>query len=308
LAKLHIFKGITMNFHNYIHAVGTGHKGNRDLSFEESADMMRQILDQNIYSEQIAAFLLGWRIKPETTDEFRGALSACDAYVTSSVVANSIELGYPFDGKVNNAYLFPLIAELLQSRLNLVIAGDLLQPAKGGITVKEICDNIVLASNLHYFDRKSYSKALHDLSEIRMRLGLRTGLNTIEKLPHIAKSEFAITGVFHKPYVQKYIDIFASRYRRLAILKGNEGTPELFSKGRLWLCENDKVSEHLIDPEHYGINYKKSWQSITLEESLEQLKNPSDAFLKLAALNAAVLLFVANKSQSIDEAFEQLNG
>ena len=70
-----------MDFHKYIHAVGTGPKGNRDLSFEESQDMMTQILNQSIHGEQIAAFLLGWRLKPETTEEFCGAISACDSFI-----------------------------------------------------------------------------------------------------------------------------------------------------------------------------------------------------------------------------------
>ena len=59
-----------MDFFKYIHAVGTGPKGNRDLSFDESKDMMTQILNQSVHSEQIAAFLLGWRLKPETIENF----------------------------------------------------------------------------------------------------------------------------------------------------------------------------------------------------------------------------------------------
>ncbi len=297
-----------MDFHTYIHAVGTGHKGNRDLSFDESADMMQQILNQSVHSEQIAAFLLGWRIKPESIEEFRGALSACDTHTTSSAIENSLELGYPFDGKVNNPYLFPLVAKILKSHLNIVISGDELLPAKDGITVKDICTNIHAKENLHFFDRKNYCKKLHELTQIRIRLGLRCGLSTIEKLPHVGLSEYAITGVFHKPYVQKYIDIFSSRYKRLALLKGNEGTPELFSKGRLWIAENKEVTEHLIEPEHYGVYYKKSWERISLEESIYQLNNPTDEFIKLATLNAAIMLFIAQKASSIDEGFERLNG
>jgi anthranilate phosphoribosyltransferase len=45
-----------------------------------------------------------------------------------------------------------------------------------------------------------------------------------------------------------------------------------------------------------------------LQESLEQLTNPSDEYLKLAKLNAAIYLFVADKAQSIDAGFEMLNG
>lgn len=300
-----------MDFFKYIHAVGTGPKGNKDLTFDESVDAITQILDQSIYSEQIAAFLLGWRLKPETGDEFRGAVHACDKYIKHSKVENSLELGYPFDGKGNNPYIFPLVAKVLKdSGLNMVVIGDDLTPAKGGITIKDICTKIELSSNIHYFDREEHFKQMHDLTEIRMRLGLRTGFNTIEKLPNISQSEYAITGVFHKPYVKKYIEIFSDRYKRFALVQGNEGTPEIFSKGRLWISKGKDVEpeEFIIDPEYFGINYTKSWDAISIEDSIKQITDPSDEYLKLAKLNAAVYLFVTEKFSSIDDAFAALNG
>ncbi len=298
-----------MDFFKYIHAVGTGEKGNRDLTLQEAKDMMEQVLKQEVYPEQAAAFLLGWRLKPETTDEFRGVVEACDGFIKEMPVANSLELGYPFDGKANNPFIFPLVAKMLEnSELHLVVTGDDLAPAKAGITLKEVATNIELGKNLHYFDRADFFKEMHDLTPLRMRLGLRTGLNTIEKLTKVAKSEYAITGVFHKPFVKKYIDAFAGRYKRLALIQGNEGTPELFSKGRLWIADGSDVEEIIVDPEYYGVNYTKSWEKISLEESLEQINNPSDEFLKLARLNAAVYLFVAQKAKTIEEAYEKLNG
>ena len=297
-----------MDFFKYIHAVGTGPKGNRDLTLQESKDMMEQILNQTVPSEQSAAFLLGWRLKPETTTEFRGAIEACDEYIKKSTIVNSLELGYPFDGKAKNPYIFPLVAKVLEeSGLGLVVIGDELTPAKGGITIKDICTNIKLNSNAHYFDRADFFKELSNLTDLRMKLGLRTGFNTIEKLPGVANSEYAITGVFHKPYVKKYVEIFSDRYKKFALIQGNEGTPELFSKGRLWITNGGEVDEIIVDPAHYGINYTKSWDTITLEDSLNQLNNPSDEYMKLAKLNAAVYLFVTENAKSIDEAWEKLN-
>jgi anthranilate phosphoribosyltransferase len=298
-----------MNFFKYIHAVGTGEKGNRDLSFSESKEMMEAVLKGEVHNEQIAAFLLGWRLKPETTEEFRGVVEACDNFIKKENIPNSLELGYPFDGKVNNPFMFPLIAKVLEnSELNLIVVGDDLAPAKAGITLKEVATKIELPKNVHYFDRADFFKEMHNLTPLRMRLGLRTGLNTIEKLTHVASSQFAITGVFHKPYVKKYADVFKNRYKQFALIQGNEGTPELFSKGRLYLVKDAEIEEIIIEPERYGINYTKSWEKITLEESLEQTNNPSNEFLKLAKLNAAVHLFVAQKASSIDEAYEKLNG
>ena len=296
-----------MDFSKYIHAVGTGPKSNRDLSFEEAEDMMRQILRQEVYSEQIAAFLLGWRLKPETIEEFKGAIAACDELTRFEKVENSIELGYPFDGKRRNPYIFPLVAKFLEGKgINLVLYGDKLQPAKRGITTKEVVANIDLPSNVKFFDRKNYLKELSDLTEIRMKLGLRTAFNTIEKLPGVSQSEVAITGVFHKPYVKKYVQIFGEKYKRFALVQGNEGTPELFSKGHMWIAEDGEIAQHIIDPHTVGVNYEKSWDEITLEESLEQLKNPSEEFVKLAKFNAAVYLVIYGKEKSIEEAYEKL--
>jgi len=293
-----------LGFFKYIHAVGTGTKGNRDLSFDEAKDMMTQMLDQSVPSEQIAAFLLGWRLKPETTTEFQGALAAFDENLIQSKVNNSLELGYPFDGKVNNPYIFPLVAKALKKEnLNLVLVGDEKQPAKDGITIKDIVSEMELNENIHYFDREKFLNKLHKLTDIRNKLGLRSSLSTIEKLTGVAQSEYAITGVFHKPYVKKYAAIYAQRYKKLALIQGNEGTPELFSKSRLWIVDKDDIQEYIIDPAHYGIHYKKSWDKITLDESLHQVNNPSDEYLKLAKLNAAVYLFVTERFDSIEDAY-----
>lgn len=297
-----------MDFFKYIHAVGTGVKGNRNLGFEEAEDMMHQILTQKAPREQIAAFLLGWRLKPETIEEFRGAISACDTYIKKTKITHSLELGYPFDGKAKNPYLLPLISkELKSSTLQLIVSSDEKQPAKDGITLKSIAEHLTFDEHLHYFDRKEYFKELHELTDLRNTLGLRTAFNTIEKLPHVAQSEFGITGVFHKPYVKKYVDVFASRYKRFALIQGNEGTPELFSKGRLWIAHSDDLEEFIIDPEYYGIHYKKSWEKISFEDSLAQVQNPSDEFVKLARLNAAIYLFVAHDVTSIGEGYEKLS-
>ena len=297
-----------MDFFKYLHAVGTGVKGNRDLTYDEAKDMMSQVLNQDVYPEQIAAFLLGWRLKPETIDEFKASIEVCDNEIIKTKVPNSIELGYPYDGKRRNPYIFPLVASFLKKEgVNIVLSGDKLQPAKGGITTKEIYQNFDFEDNIYFFDRKDYFKKMSDLTEIRMRLGLRTAFNTIEKLTNVGKSSCAITGVFHKPYVKKYVEIFGNRYERFALIQGNEGTPELFSKGRLWISQNGKLEEFIIDPAKFDIDYTKSWENISLEESISQLKNPSKEFLKLAKLNASIYLFIMGKAKSLEEAFEKLS-
>lgn len=297
-----------MDFHNFIKAVGTGPKSNRELKKDEMIDCMTQILKQEVKSEQIAAFLLGWRVRLESNDELINSLEVCNSFIKRVSIENSIELGYPYDGKADNPYLFPLFGKYLKKfDLSIAVSGDYLQPSKHGITVKDIATNFTLDDNIHFFDRADYFKELSDLSPLRNILGLRTAFNTLEKLFNPASSKYAITSVFHKPYINKYSKIFGSNYDHFVIVKGNEGTPEIFSKCKYWVKENDKINEYLINPEYFGIKYKKSWDRISLEESLESINNPSNELDKLVRLNVALLLVTALKAKDINEAYEMLS-
>jgi anthranilate phosphoribosyltransferase len=295
-------------FHPYIKAVGTGVKHNRDLTSNEMQEAMHMILQQKASSEQIAAFLLGWRIKPETIEEFQGALKSFDSYIKQQPIPNSIELGYPYDGKVDNPYLFPLIAKTIKAfDIHLIVSGDHLQPSKMGTTTKEVCDALPKEENLHFFDRSNYFKELSNLTEIRTKLGLRTGFNAIERLLNPAKSDYAIIGVFHKPFVKKYIDIYHDRYKRFIILKGAEGAPEILGKCSYWLVEGTKIEERHIQIKEFGIYHDKSYKRISKAQSIDMTQNPSKEHLQLAKLNGALYLMLMQKASSIEEGFEMLD-
>ncbi len=297
----------TKEFLPYLKCVGTGPKRNRDLTKEEMKTVMRAFLKQEVIPEQVAAFMLGWRVKGESLDEFAASIEIFDEFVKHAPLENSVEFGYPYDGKVKNPYIFPLTAKYLQAYdLKLSLHGGLLQPAKDGTTLKEICDNTALPDNVHYYDRAEYFPELYEFSRIREKLGLRSSFNTIEKLLNITQSDTAIIGAFHKPFIDKYIALFKDRYKKLIIIKGNEGTPEIFSKCSITIVENDDITEIKVDPREYGIEYKKSTQRISLEESLAQTKEPAMSFQELAKFNAAVILFITGKTASIEEGLSSL--
>jgi anthranilate phosphoribosyltransferase len=291
----------------YLKLVGTGPKRNRDLTAEEMRTVMRALLQEEVVPEQAAAFLLGWRVKGESNEEFAAAIEVFDEFVRHDPMPDSIEFGYPYDGKVKNPYLFPLTAQFLEPfDIRFSLHGGLLQPAKGGITLKEVCQNVPLPSNIHYYDRSEYFPELYRFSKVRAALGLRSSFNTIEKLLGITRSKTAIIGAFHKPFIQKYIELYKDRYEKLIIIKGNEGTPEIFGKCTITIVQNGEVEEIKVDPKAYGINYLKSTRPITLETSLQQTSEPSEAFMKLARFNAAVILWLNGNTENIETGLSSL--
>ena len=299
---------MSKDFHKYIKAVGTGIKHNYDLDNEQMQDCMDMILRSEASSEQISAFLIAWRLKPETIDEFKSTIDLFEKYTKKITIKNSIELGYPYDGKKNNPFLFTLIAkELERFDLNIIVTGDKLQPSKHGVTLKDIATNIQKSKNLYYFDRETIFKELSNLTDIRNALGIRTALNTVERLINPANSDIAFLGVFHKPFMEKYAKMFASKYKKLVIVKGNEGTSEIYSKCQYWIVQDGEIEEFKIDPKDFNINYTKSWDKITLEESLNMINNPDEELMKIVKLNAALILYVSDKASSIEEAYSLLN-
>ena len=305
-----------MSFKRYIKAVGTGIKGNRDLSKEEIFDAIEQILLNKATPAQSGAFLIGWRTKLETNEELSGAVEALRKYIKFTEVKDSIELGYSFDGRCENPFLFPLFENILDEfykknsdvrRLNLVISGDYLQPAKVGLTTKEIFANIDKGQYLHFFDRVEYLKELSDITPLRLELGLRTAFNTVEKLLNPSLSEYGVTTAFHKPYVQKYLEIFAPYFKDVIVLKGSEGSPEVLKDGRFWRMQEGSIIEENFSLKDFGINYSREFENISLEESLNIVKNPDDEILKLAKFNVALYLLFAKRVSSLDEAWQRLN-
>ena len=305
-----------MSFKRYIKAVGTGVKGNRDLSKEETFDAIEQILLNKATPAQSGAFLIGWRTKLETNEELSGAVEALRKYIKFTEVKDSIELGYSFDGRCENPFLFPLFENILDEfykknsdvrRLNLVISGDYLQPAKVGLTTKEIFANIDKGQYLHFFDRVEYLKELSDITPLRLELGLRTAFNTVEKLLNPSLSEYGVTTAFHKPYVQKYLEIFAPYFKEVIVLKGSEGSPEVLKDGKFWRMQEGSIVEENFSLKDFGINYSREFENISLEESLNIVKNPDDEILKLAKFNVALYLLFAKRVSSLDEAWQRLN-
>ena len=305
-----------MNFKKYIKAVGTGPKGNKDLSIEETADAIEQILLNKVTPAQVGAFLIGWRTKLESNDELKGCILALRKFMKFQKVEDSIELGYSFDGRCDNPFLFPLFGKILEEfylknsdvrKLNLVISGDFLQPAKVGLTTKEIFANIDASQYVHFFDRVEYLSELSNMTTLRHELGLRTAFNTVEKLLNPGQSEYGVTTAFHKPYVQKYLDIFAPYFKEVVVVKASEGSPEVFKDGKYWKMIDENIIEESFSLKDYGIVYDKEFENISLEEALNIVKNPDKEILKLAKFNVALYLLFSKRVASLDEAWQRLN-
>lgn len=267
------------------------------------------ILSGDLPHEAIAAFLIGFRLKPETVTEYRGCLASVFEKTPKKEIQNSIELGFPFDGKNRFPYLFPLTAKFLQPfEINFVLVGDERVPSKEGVTVKEMVNSISLPENIFYFDRQNFLPSLSSLTTLRNHLGLRTALNTLEKASGVGSSQHAAIGVFHKPYIEKYSEIFKDKFKSILIVQANEGSPEVIKKCKVFKSSQSKLEEELIDPSFFGVDVSKyEFENISVQESLDIYKDPSSDIVKLAKMNAALMLWLKSNDLSLKKCLENVD-
>lgn len=296
---------LSSKFHKYLQAVGTGPKGNRHLSQEEMCEAMGMILDETAISEQTSAFLLGWRVAGESKDELLGALKAIKERTRYTPVKDSLEIGYPLDGKTKAVPIMLLSAKML-GKLPLVIHGDRAQASKLGFNPKDFAENMKLSSNIHYFERSIFLPELAKLTDLRRALGLRTAFNSIEKLHNVGKSPYALIGMFHMPYFDLYQELYKNEYKRLVIVRGNEGSPEVLKKTKILVVEEGHSHSLPIDPAEFGLKEYITNKELSLKEMINRLENPDALTLGYARLNAALMLYAANKTPSIEEGFKKL--
>lgn len=296
-----------MRFHYFLKAVGTGPKGNKNLSREEMKEAMGMMLDGTAIPEQTAAFLLGWRVKAEDKDELLGAMDAMTERIKQTPINKSLEIGYPMDGKIKSPPVMLLAAQMVP-KIPLIIHGDRAQPAKLGFNPKDFHENMKLSNNLHFFDRAKFFPELAKLTDLRRALGLRTAFNTLEKLHNVAMSDFALIGMHHLPYFDLYKELYGDQYKRLVIVRGSEGTPEILKKSTILVVEKGHSHSQPIDPEYFGLKPYPAKEEMSLKAMIDALQKPSQELLGYARLNAALLLYTANQSNSIEEAFSSLKG
>ena len=292
-------------FLDYIKAVGTGPKGNRDLTREEAKDAFELIMRRSVPDEAIGAYLIGWRVKKETTDELLGTMDAVKSLSLFPVAeSDSVEIGYSLDGKNSFPAIMLKSAELLQGTL-VHVAGDAPQSPKFGCNPKAFYEKLDFADNLIFHDRALFAPKLSELTPLRNNLGMRTAINTVEKLNFLSRN--AVVGMFHGPYFELYPELYGSDYDRLLIIQGNEGTPEVIKKSKMLLATKEGKKELTVDPADFGIESVTARESRNLEQMCAMLENPDENLQKLIRLNAAILGFAAGIYDTVESGYASLS-
>ena len=211
------------------------------------------------------------RVKEETVEEIIGFLRSAKTLMTpfpTLNVNNLVDIALPYDGKAKGLQT-GVIACLVLSAAGIPIilhgADDI--PAKCGVTPLNLLRELgypvdislsQIAQNIenHYFGVLNIGEVFPQwtaLTPIRHHFGLRTLMNSVEKLFNPANAPIHISGFYHSSYLKRMSQALPGTSRNW-IMQGEEGSVDVRpgKKTRVYHADGDDMIETLIDAEALG--------------------------------------------------------
>ncbi|TMV50843.1 anthranilate phosphoribosyltransferase [Paenibacillus mesophilus] len=305
--------------------VARGKRGARDLTYEESLAAAEAIMTLRGTPAQIGAFLIAERIKLESVEELEAFVAVCRQYAHRTPVPDGIDCAGPYDGRKSSFMATFATSFLLASAgLPTTLHGTASLPPKWGVTLHDMlreagidAERLSREQSLHaaretgvlYVPAEQWCSPLKELRPIREELGMRTVLNTAEKLIDYTHSPYLVYGVYHNTVFDRLARLLVKLgYRKALIVQGPEGSEELFidRPTRTYRVENGEFRLQMFDPETLGLDTPLPQIEWTADEQLRVsesvMRGEADlAFYNLVLLNGAVRLHLAERVGSVEE-------
>src|SRR4051794_36302224 len=240
-----------------------------DLSADQSAWAMGEILSGAATPVQIAGFAVALRSKGETIEEMQGLVDAMYAHATPIAVEGRtldvVGTGGDRSFSVNISTMAAIVAagagvtvvkhgnrsasskagsadvlELLGIRLDLPAADVARVAAEAGIT-------FCFAAAFH--------PALRHAASARSDLGVGTSFNFLGPIANPAKPQAQAIGCADRRMAPVMAGVFARRGVDAWVFRGDDGLDELTTTttSSIWTVSAGEVSEHTLDPATLGI-------------------------------------------------------
>ncbi|RMF94154.1 MAG: anthranilate phosphoribosyltransferase [Nitrospinota bacterium] len=308
----------------FLQAVGRGEKLKRDLTVDEAREAMRLLLSGQATPAQIGAFLIAQRVKGESADEVVGFTEAARTFCQqlSLSVPGLIDLGLPYDGKTRTLQLAPIAALVAAAAGQpVVLHGNRRIPTKCGLGPADLLEALgipvdlppavvarqVAELGIGFLYVPRFCPAWHALTPLRHQLGLRTVLNTVEKLWNPSRAPILVAGFFHKGYLQRMRQAMGRLVTQGWIVQGAEGSIESVPGRVTHLLPADPQAEPLVvDPQALGLGEEGSMEAppqpgVQAAVARQVLDNQPGPARDTVILTAGVLLFLGRRVSSLEE-------
>lgn len=228
-----------MGIGHYIKEIGRGKEGARSLTRVQAADLLGQILDDQVSDLEVGAFCLAMRIKGETPTEMAGFLDAVhsrlNALALPSEPSSQATVVIPcYNGARKLPALAPLLALLLvQAGARVCVHGT--PTETGRISSFDVFAQLGYTANpdpsrndsaLKLLATETLNPNLKKLLDVRRVVGLRNPAHSLVKLMNpCAGPALLVSSYTHPEYATSMAETFKLMQASAFLLRGTEGEP-----------------------------------------------------------------------------------
>jgi anthranilate phosphoribosyltransferase len=223
-----------MGIGHYIKDIGRGKDGARALGRAQAADLLGQVLDQQVSDLELGAFCIAMRIKGETPEEMAGFLDATHARLVPVRNGQAPTVVLPsYNGARKLPVLTPLLALLLAREGVAVVLHGMATEDKR-VSSQAVCAHLGItpcgasahlkAGEVAMVPTGVLSAGLAQLLSVRRVVGLRNPGHSLVKLMNPCDGPALVVSSYtHPEYLQSMSASFALTGQHALLLRGTEG-------------------------------------------------------------------------------------
>ena len=302
----------------------------REVFHDEMLHVMRQIMSGELTPAQIAAFIIGLRVKKETIGEIAAAAQVMREFATRVPVADPGEVidivgtggdaAHTFNVSTAAAFVAAAAGAKVAKHGNRAVSSrsgsaDVLEAfgANLAMTPEQIA-GCVEKTGVGFMFAPSHHPAMKHAAPVRKELGVRTIFNILGPLTNPAGAKNQVLGVFHPDLVGIQVRVLQRLgSKHVMVVYGLDGLDELSISGPTLVGELSKgeIREYEVHPSQFGLELydRRAIQVNTVEESkamiLAVLENQPGPALNIVLLNAGAAIYVSGHAKSLQTGIDR---
>jgi len=242
----------------------------RDLTQDDTAWAMDQVVRGEATSAQVSGFLIALRAKGETSTEIAGLASALRGFATPVDVPGDIVDIVGTGGDRTNAVNVSTMAALVAASTGITVVkhgGRAASSASGGsadlvehlgisldLSPKAAAD-VAVEAGITFLFAPRFNPGLRHVAAVRRELGVPTAFNVLGPLINPADPTHAVVGVADARMQPVIANVLAARRCNALVVRGEDGLDKLTTTAvsRVWTVSDGSTAELLLDPRELGL-------------------------------------------------------
>ena len=299
-----------------------------DLSESEAKDTMLEIMQGETSEAQIAAYLMGLRMKGETVEEILGSVKAMRSlaqrvHVSDPLVVDTCGTG----GDRSNTFNISTAAAFVVAGGGMTVAkhgnrsvssrsgsADVLSAL--GVTIDLPVEQIGDCINdvgIGFLFAPLYHGAMKHCAKPRAEMGIRTLMNVLGPLSNPANASIQVLGVYKKSLTEKLAQVLMGLgTQHCFVTHGLDGLDEITITGPTYVSEGKagRVSSYTISPKDFDlapVNIKEVVggephdNAKIIQDILKGKKGPKR---DIVLMNAAPAFVACGKVKTLKEGYQ----